>query len=165
MTNHIEDEKTLYAVPIEDTLSTNHESFQLPKFLRYIVGTKDEVRSKPLFLHNVRLFSTMRDITDTFADVAPASERLYTKGQIAELEKGHKKIIMRATNVLERSGTFAYLGGSLALTMIEPISGIVLLTDSLVRLGRMQFRNDPPVGIVGTVRERYYSKNVKKMDE
>ncbi len=163
MKDYKDNEKTLYAVPIDD--SSLVRTSTLPKFLRYVIGTKEEIRMEDIFPHNSSPFSAMRDITDRFSDVASSSERLYTKGQIAEIEIIHRRSALRLVTTLERSGSIAYFGGSLCLTMIEPFSGITLLADSILRLGRTQFRNDPPVGIVGTIREGLYSKNVQKIDE
>lgn len=53
----------------------------------------------------------------------------------------------------EFHGTLGYALVTVPLAAFAPYVGVPLLIDSSVRTCRMAFRSEPPVGLVGTVRE------------
>ncbi len=133
------------------------------KTLCYLIGTSDEVK-RPPEVHTTQLL--MKQLNERLLWHNRSREqglsldyRLLLKQDLAAINRSLDKRIQHMRTLApfeyEYYLTLAYMAGSLPLVFVLPSLGLPLCIDSLIRSHRLS-RGEPPVGVIGALRERYH---------
>ena len=125
------------------------------KFLRYLFGTYEEIEGLDQLRRHVSDLKKNTENKDWLLVRRNGLDMLRSAEEALDEYKQAKEDVDKPRFDLEFHGTIAYNIASIPLAILVPYLGIPLLVDSTVRTSRMAFRYDPPVGLVGTVREAY----------
>ena len=139
------------------------ESPKEHKFLRYLFGTYREIEGLDKFDRHASEMRKNAENKDWLRVKRNGLDMLrFVEESMDECEQAQEEVKNhRFKWDWEVHGTIVYGLASFPILALAPYVGITLLVDSAIRTSRMAFRSDPPVGLVGTVREAYQHLNKK----
>ncbi len=138
----------VFGTPKEGDVPVSFPEMKIRSRVRnYLIGTAREMTRKDEIQNlraNLDAALSQEDIFSLQNAVRNAEEFLETLPKTPEYPLN-----------LEMYVTLGYVAATLPLIAIEPFTGYSLFTDACLRISRVMFPKDPPVGIVGLVREMY----------